>query len=596
MCGLSTLYRFAQITDDDKQKLVLMNKEMRYRGPDGEGYWNDDTCAMAHTRLSIIGLDNGAQPLFNADKSLILVCNGEIYNYKDLRHHLSSKGYAFATDTDCEVILYLYELYGTSCLQHLRGMFAFCLYDTKKKRLFVARDRAGEKPLYYAQLPTGIVFSSELKVILKYYVEKPQINIRAFAESIRFNYPIELQQTFVEQIKRLRAGEYALVDDKGLELHSYWKLKHRPVFEGSKEEAKAEVLRLMRESVADCLQSDVPVAVLLSAGIDSSAIAAFAKETGKEIHVITAGYKGYYAQDERGMARRFAEEKGLVYHEVELDATDFEQLFDEYLQYVDEPVCDVSAMSQYALYKRAKELGFKVLLSGIGGDELFYGYPWQNRLAESLQLRNQHLELFPWKGKKRAYLRYLANNWKNVLFAGYPTVKIDDAIPVTWTYEDYKRFASDATLEIKGEMACFKDADVHFSFPTDADLDSVYDFTFTRFMRNLCLYLSDRLGMANSVEIRSPFVDNKLVDFVTSLPMEMKFTNGQPKGFLKDCLQGILPENVLNAPKRGFEPPWVFIKKMNSMYQYQVIHSSYVFYNSMMADKLLSRLNLCGPC
>lgn len=596
MCGLSTIYRFTQVTEEDKQKLVRMNREMRYRGPDGEGYWNDDTCAMAHTRLSIIGLDNGAQPLFNADKSLALVCNGEIYNYKELRSQLVSKGYAFSTDTDCEVILYLYESYGTDCLRYLRGMFAFCLYDVKKKLLFAARDRVGEKPLYYAQLPTGIVFSSELKAILKYYVDRPQLNIHACAESIRYNYPIELQQTFVEQIKRLRAGEYVLVDEQGLEVHRYWQLKHQPVFEGSKEEAKEEILHLMRESVANCLQSDVPVAVLLSAGIDSSAIAAFAKETGKEIHVITAGYKGFHAQDERRMARRFAEEKGLIYHEVELDATDFEQLFDEYLQYVDEPVCDVSAMSQYALYKKAKESGFKVLLSGIGGDELFYGYPWQNRLAKSLQLRKQHLEMFPWKGKKRAFLRYLAKNWKNVLFAGYPTVKLDDAIPVAWTYEDYKRFASDATLEMNDEMVRFNDIDVHFSFPTDADLDSVYDFTFTRFMRNLCLYLSDRLGMANSVEIRSPLVDNKLVDFVTSLPMEMKYSNGQPKEFLMECLCGIVPEYVLTAPKRGFEPPWDFIKKMNSTYQYQVIHSSYVFYNSMLADKLLSRLRLCNPC
>lgn len=589
MCGISAIYRFTEVTEEDKMRLVQMNKEMHYRGPDGEGYWNDETCALAHTRLSIIGLDNGSQPLFNEDKSVVLICNGEIYNYTELKQKLMAKGHRFSTDSDSETIIHLYEDLDTNCLQYLRGMFAFCLYDKKKKRLFIARDRVGEKVLYYSQLPTGIVFSTELKAILKYCVEKPQINIHALAESIRYNYPIELRQTFVEPVKRLRAGEYALVDEKGLELHDYWQLMHGPVFKGTKEEAKKEVLRLMRESVTNCLQSDVPVAVLLSGGIDSSAIAAFAKETGKEIHVITAGYKGHFSQDEREIAKRFAKEKGLVYHEVELDANDFKRLFAEYMQYMDEPVCDVSAMSQYALYKKAKELGFTVLLSGIGGDELFYGYPWHNQLAKSLQLRKQHLDLFPWKGKKKAFVKYMVKNWRNVIFAGYPTVKLDDAVPVSWTYEDYRKFAQDAVVGWGDDEFSFRNVDVHYSFPIDADIDVVYDYMFTRFMRNLCLYLSDRLGMANSTEIRSPLVDYKLVEFVASLPQEMKF-DGTPKGFYKECLRGIVPDYILDARKRGFEPPWGFIREMNAKYSYKLMRSSHVFYNSMLADTLLSNL------
>lgn len=589
MCGISAIYRFTEITEGDKLKLVQMNEEMRYRGPDGEGYWNDETCALAHVRLSIIGLDNGSQPLFNEDRTVVLICNGEIYNYTELKRMLMAKGHRFSTDSDSETIIHLYEDHDTNCLQYLRGMFAFCLYDKKKKRLFAARDRVGEKVLYYSQLPTGIVFSTELKAILRYCVEKPQINMHALAESIRHNYPIELQQTFVEQIKRLRAGEYALVDEKGLELHDYWRLKHQPVFKGTKEEAKKEVLRLMRESVSNCLQSDVPVAVLLSGGIDSSAIAAFAKETGKEIHVITAGYKGHFSQDEREVAKRFAKEKALVYHEVELDANDFKRFFAEYMHYLDEPVCDVSAMSQYALYKKAKELGFTVLLSGIGGDEQFYGYPWQNKLAKSLQLRKQHLDLFPCKGKKKEYFNYMAKNWKNVLFAGYPTVKLDDAVPVAWTYEDYHKFAQDAVVGWGEEDFGFRDVDVHYSFPIDADIDMVYDYMFTRFMRNLCLYLSDRLGMANSTEIRSPLVDYKLVEFVASLPKEMKY-DGTPKGFYKECLRGLVPNYILDARKRGFEPPWGFIHKMNAEYSYRFLRSSHVFYNSMLADTLLDHL------
>ena len=589
MCGISTLYRFTTISLQDKQTLMQMNRDMHYRGPDGEGYWNNDTCAMAHTRLSIIGLANGAQPLYNAEKSLVLICNGEIYNYKELRQHVAERGYTCSTDSDCEVILYLYELYGEDCLQYLRGMFAFCLYDVKKKKLFAARDRVGEKTLYFAQLPTGIIFSTELKAILKYYIPNPQLNAHALAESIRFNYPLDNRNTYIEQIKRLQAGEYAVVDAEGMQLHTYWQLTHTPLFEGSKEEAKTEVLRLMRSSVADCLQSDVPVAVLLSGGIDSSTIAHFAKETGREIHVISAGYKGNHSQDERSVAKRFAAEQGLIYHEVELDASDFQSLFAEYMPYIDEPVCDVSSMSQYALYKKAKELGFKVLLSGTGGDEQFYGYPFFNKVAEQLELRRQHRALFPWHGRKKwDFLRYMMQHGRYVLFGGYPCL-LDDRWPVDWTYQDYKRFASDAQMVWRDERIQFADIDVHYAFSNEADLDTIYDLEFTTFMKNLCLYLSDRLGMANSLEIRSPLLDYRIVDFVSHLPQNMKY-DGRPKGFYKDCLRGIVPDYILDAHKRGFEPPWDFIREMNKSYQCKIIRTSHCFFNSMLADQLLNTM------
>lgn len=590
MCGISALYRFTKISQHDRQQLQAMNREMHYRGPDGEGYWNDDTCALAHTRLSIIGLENGTQPLYNADKSLVLVCNGEIYNYRELREQVAQQGYQCTTESDSEVILYLYELYGTDCLQHLRGMFAFALYDTKRKQLFAARDRVGEKTLYYAQLPTGFVFSSELKAILKYYIDEPQLNVHAFAESVRFNYPMEQRQTWIEQIQRLQAGEYAIINEHGMQRHIYWAPTHTPVFEGTKEEAKAEVLRLMRESVTNCLQSDVPVAVLLSGGIDSSAVAAFAQETGKEIHVISAGYKGTHREDERAVAKRFAAERGLIYHEIELDANDFKSLFDEYMDRMDEPCCDVSAMSQYALYKKSRELGFKVLLSGIGGDELFYGYAAHNKTVQRYQLAQQFRNIFPltsWSAKKK-YLSFLIHQWRFVLKGGYPYLS-NNRYPVEWTEKDYYRFAQDAIVHFGGENFPLRDIDVHFTYPDDVSLTQIYDSLFTHFMKNLCLYLGDRLGMAASMELRSPLLDYRFVDFVNRLPEHMKY-EGSPKGFYKWCLRGIVPDYILDARKRGFEPPWNFIGEMNRFYQYKHISANHVFYNSMLADTLLDKL------
>ena len=591
MCGISAIYRFISINDADKEKLALMNQEMNYRGPDENGVWYDETCGLAHTRLSIIGLDNGKQPLFNEDKSLVLICNGEIYNYVELKKELIEKGHVFQSDSDSETILHLYEEYGVNCLEHLRGMFAFCLWNTKTKQLFVARDRVGEKTLYYSQIPTGVVFSTELKAIQKHYLDKTQLNVHALAECIRYNYPIDLKNTFVNQIKRLQAGEYALVDSQGMETHSYWKRDLTSRFEGTFEEAKIETLRLMRESVDLCLRSDVPIAILLSGGIDSSAIAALAKESGREVHVITAGYKGNHDVDERDVAKRFAKEKGLIYHEVELDAADFQNNFSEYSKFIDEPVCDVASMAQWALYKKAREMGFTVLLGGLGGDELFYGYPYQNNLAKSLSLFREHRSLFPWKGteKKIAYLKFMLHHWKHVLKAGFP-YKMDDALPVHWTYEEYKNFTKTATIDYKNEQMNFSNIDVHYSFSENANIEEVYEYMFTRFMNTNCLYLTDRLGMGNSVEIRSPLVDYKLVEFISSLPREMKYNDKEPKSFLKETLRGLVPDYILHSQKRGFTPPFDFIYEMNNKYKYKKIHSDFVFFNSMLADTLLNNL------
>jgi asparagine synthase (glutamine-hydrolysing) len=317
MCGISTVFRYTQISESDKEKLNAMNQEMHYRGPDDRGIWYDDKCGMAQVRLSIIGIEKGKQPLFNEDKSLVLICNGEIYNYIELKEDLRNKGHVFNSESDSETILHLYEEYGVKCLEHLRGMFAFCLWDTKKKQLFAARDRVGEKTLYYSEVPNGVVISTELKAILNYYISKPQINLEQLAAPIRYTAPTSKKDTYIDQIKRIEPGQYILVDDLGLQKHSYWKRDLSGSFSGTYEAAKKETLRLMRESVDICLRSDVPVAVMLSGGVDSSAIAALAKETGREVHTITAGYKGKHSEDERDVAKRFAKEKGFIYHEVE---------------------------------------------------------------------------------------------------------------------------------------------------------------------------------------------------------------------------------------------------------------------------------------
>ncbi len=595
MCGISAVYRYTHTTEQDVQRIKAMNNAMRYRGPDDEGVWHDEHYVAGQVRLSIIGIEKGKQPLFNEDRSLVLICNGEIYNYVELKRQLIEKGHRFMSESDSETIIHLYEEYGADCLQYIRGMFAFCLYDTKTQEVFAARDRIGEKTLYYAEIPCGVVFSTELKAILQQYIEQPQVDIQQLASPIRYTAPIDNEKTYIRQIKRLGNGEYLLVNANGSRCYRYWDrhiLRNNVLTDISFAEAKQKTEALLRESVELCLRSDVPVAVMLSGGIDSSLVAKFAKDSGHEVHTITAGYKGTFDCDERSVAKQFAKEQGFVYHEIELDESDFNDCFDEFTQYIDEPITDSAALAQWALYKKVRNLGFKVLLGGMGGDEIFYGYPYWNSLGESYAVRRYHESLFPLKKHKQQYIHFLAHNWRKILYANHP-YEINDKSLCYWMRNDYYRFAQDATCTYQNETFSIKDVSLNMPFPNlplGQEIDGVYDFQIDNIMTRAYLYLSDREGMGNSLEIRSPLLDYKLVEFVSTLPMEIKYKHGVPKYFLKEVLRGIIPDYILFARKRGFTPPTSFVQDVVNNYQYQFFTSSYKFYNSVLADRVCSLL------
>lgn len=594
MCGISAAYRYTEITGDDIAKIRRMNGQMRYRGPDSEGVWHDECCAMGQVRLSIIGLNKGQQPLFNRDKSLVLVCNGEIYNHIELRKELASQGYIFQYDSDSEVILGLYEQYGAECVQHLRGCFAFCLYDTKQQQVIVARDRLGEKPIYYAEVPCGVIVSSELKAILREYIPQPQLNVESLLAPIRFTGGIDPRDTFVEQIKRVLPGEMLIINKYGVIRRQYWQRRRTYDYGGTLEESKKETLRLMQEAVDIEMRSDVPVAITLSGGIDSSAVAALAKRCGHEVHTITTGYTGRHAEDERDVARRFAKEQGFIHHEIELSEEDYVDSFDELTQYLDEPITDSTAIAQWAMFKKIKELGFKVILGGMGGDELFYGYPAWNQLGDSLRLRREHEAIFPWKGneRKRHYLRFMLHNLRWVLFAGYPH-KLEDRSFGWWIHDDYYRFLKNATLTLGDKTIALNDYKyrIYKDFPVcpqGKEVDVIYDNAIDTVMTQAYLYLSDRLSMGCSLESRSPLLDYKLVEHVMSLPLEYKYVKDKPKQYMKDVLTGIVPDYILYAAKRGFTSPDSFVHHVAQNYEYKCFSSNYKFYNSVLADKILS--------
>lgn len=462
-----------------------------------------------------------------------------------------------------------------------------CVYDAKYKELKVARDQMGEQTLYYVQSPTSVVVSTELKDLLP-HVAYPKINMLNLAQPIRYNFPIDLQQTWIEQIKRVRAGEELTIDCQGIRSRIYWRRDHTPRFKGTKEEALAEALRILRKSVKECIDSSQgPVAVLLSGGIDSTSLAALTKEVQDEVHVFSAGYRGNRrtAVDERPVARRFAQDKGLIYHEVELDVNDFQSYLDELIPYLDEPCFDINCMVQYALYKKVAEMGFKTILMGLGGDELFYSYVVRHREVAAIQLRREFNGLYPVRQHKIEYLRFVMKNYKHLLLPNHPA-RIDESMLTAWTYDDYERFAVRAELD--GER--FADTDVHVSFSVKTDIQSMYDFVGATFAMNMCVYMAKKLCQANGIDVRFPILAPELVELMDSLPMEMKFDMSNPKMFQKQMMTGILPDYILYAQKHGFEPPFEFIRTMVAKYQYKRIQAKDCFFNSMVADRIIDNL------
>lgn len=518
-----------------------------------------------------------------------------LFNYQSLGLETSILGFDGAlynnTESPEQLILKLYSQYGTECFHRLEGMFAFCLWDGEAQKLIVVRDRMGECTLYYAHTPGGIVISTSLKTILNDYLATPQVNVQHFLEPLRFTGPVDVENTWVEQIKRVLPGQCLEISREGIKKSFYWKRKRIANYSSKQEESYTQTLSLLKSAVEKSFSGNKKVAVMLSGGIDSSAVAALAKICGHEVHAITAGYAGSFTCDERVVARQFAKEQGFIHHEIELNENDYLQSFEELTKILDEPMTDSAAIAQWCLFKKVKELGFDVLLSGMGGDELFYGYPAWNNLGESLRIRREHESVFPWNTpeKKKHYVRFFLMNWKHIMLAGYPA-KLEDKSYGWWIRDDYYKFLEDATLSIGGETVNLSDYKVYKDFPPcdlGREVDLIYDDVIDRVMVCAYLFISKKLGDAAGIEIRSPFLDHELVEYVMRLPFEYKFFKGKPKQYIKNVLAGIVPDYILYANKRGFTPPDDYVKKVSDAHQYSYIHSSYGFYNSALADKML---------
>lgn len=560
MCGINGIIDFTgNINYDNLNKLIRkMNDSIVHRGPDDEGVFISKNIALGMRRLSIIDLERGKQPIFNEDGSLLIVMNGEIYNYKKLREQLLSKGHKFKTNSDTEVVLHLFEEYNIESFNKINGMFAFAIYDTKNKKLFLVRDRAGEKPLYYYKDDNYFIFSSEMKGLLTTNLIKKEIDKKALNQYLQLTY-IPAPYSIIEGVKKIMPGSYLVVENAGeIKSNIYWDIDfNRIKYIDDYDKCKKDLKDIFFNVVEETLVSDVPVGTFLSGGIDSSIITGIAsKISSKKIDAFTIGFKEKEF-DESERAKFSVEKYKLNHHLIYLKIDDFFNEVDNILNNIDEPFADSSFIPTYIVSKYASKY-VKVVLTGDGGDEIFGGY-------------NKYLIRY-YTEKYKKIPEILKKSFRKIIYTipdnKYLTHKIRKVIENS----DYDLFTQRKNLMCLG----FKDNEIlkllnenyyiqdsleiidkyynKFQNITDEQNQTFYtDFKIV--LEGDMLTKVDRASMLNSLETRVPMLHKDIVEFSTRIPVKYKINGKNRKIILKDTFRDLIPEKLLRASKKGFAVP-----------------------------------------
>ncbi len=561
MCGITGF------NWDDKELIKEMTNSLIHRGPDAEGHFSDKNISLGHRRLAIIDLSvSGNQPMFNENGDIVIVFNGEIYNFKNIKKKL--KSHQFNSNTDTEVLVHLYEELGEKMLQKIEGDFAFCIYDSKLKKLFLARDRMGVKPLYYYFDGTKFIFASEIKSILKCKDIKKSINKIALNKFISLRY-IPGKETIFQNIFRMLPGEYLIFDLKnnGLEEYFYWDIEtHYLSTKHPIEYYEKNIYNLLKTSVSKRLMSDVPLGVYLSGGIDSSAIVGMMNELGqKEIKTFSVAFK--YGEDvnELPYAKQIAEKFKTDHTEFYIEPDIVHEL-PKMLYHLDEPIADPAIIPVNLMSKKAKK-HITVVLTGEGGDELFGGYD-QYRLLNTGNILSKipftdHLSkimnLVP-KSLLNKYYKYSSK-------MGPDSFKRVDNMINSFKHKNYAKayyelmsvFNDDErkNLLIKDsfEEIDYMDLNQTFFSSKMSYLNKLMYFEAKNQMCESFLMKADKMTMAYAIEGRVPFLDHNLVDFAFKIPSNLKVHRGITKYILKKSLRRLLPKEILKRKKQGFIVP-----------------------------------------
>jgi len=558
MCGICG-FNF-----EDKKLLTSMADEIKHRGPNAAGYFTDKGISLGSRRLSIIDLSKaGNQPIYNEDKSIALVYNGEIFNFQGLRQKLIEKGHSFKSNTDSEVIVHAYEEYGVDCLKYFNGFWGFALYDSKKKILFISRDRLGLKPLYYYYDGKKFVFASEIKAILKYAALKRAINLDALSYFLTYRY-IPSDMTIFNGISKLKPAHYALLDLKTgkLKINKYWEMSFDET--GKKDsEIEKEIIALLKDSVEKRLISDVPLGAYLSGGIDSSSIVAMMKNFSDEINTYSLAFEHDKIGNELEHAKKVSELFGTRHKEITINADIIKDL-GKIVWHLDEPMSDPAAVPVYYLSKEAKK-SVTVILTGDGADELFAGYDQYKFLSMGYKMRflpkpikriiPNSARLIPKALLNKIYKYSSATG--SQMFDRLGKMIIDVNNNKAKAYADVVGIFDD---EEKQSLLKFK-FDYHYdeinkNFFSKGDfIKQLTYFDVKNYLAEDLLMKPDKMCMAHGIEARVPYLDYRLVEYSFSIPSSLKLRNNTTKYILKKALRNYLPKEVLHRKKQPFHMP-----------------------------------------
>jgi asparagine synthase (glutamine-hydrolysing) len=553
MCGICGLVSAERAPDIDA--VARMSGRLVHRGPDDDGLFHEGPAALAARRLSIIDLAHGHQPIENEDGSAVVVQNGEIYNYRELKQELEGCGHRFATDCDTEVLVHGYEEWGDAFAERLRGMFAIALWDKRRRRLLLARDRFGIKPLYYRHVGGELSFASELKAMLEQPGFSREIDPKAVAAYLAFN-SIPAPLTIFAEARKLPPGHLLTWEGGELELRRYARPGPAPgdeVRRGSAAELADELREVLDDSIRAHLVADVPVGILLSGGVDSGGIAALAsRHAGEPPHTFSIGFEeaGF---DELSRARLVAERYGTDHHELVL-RPDAVELLPKLVEAFDEPFGDSSALPTYLVSQLASE-HVKTAMSGEGGDELFGGY--YTYVADLLARRVGRLAALA-----RPLAEALPSRTDRVGF-DYKAKRFARAaaLPPLERHHGWKEiFSPGARADLAGENAASWDPlDLYRERYAETEgaepLARMQDVDLGVYMVDDLLVKTDRLSMAHSLELRVPFLDPKVADFAFSLPTKLKVRGFAKKRLLRQALEPLLPREIVHGRKQGFSIP-----------------------------------------
>jgi len=564
MCGIAGWANLENKPSPNTSEAVLhqMCEQMKHRGPDSEGLWLDESVALGMRRLSIIDLHTGEQPVYSEDKSIVVVMNGELYNFREVRADLEKRGHKFETQTDTEILPHLYEEYGEAMLEQINGMFAFALWDKRKKKLLIARDRFGEKPLYYGVFDGKLIFASEPKVLLENPAVKTEINTDALRSYLSFDY-VPAPASIYKNIYKLPAAHFLTLENGQVKTRRYWNL----TFHGNGnvptiEKAADDLRELLADAVRMRLVADVPLGILLSGGVDSSTVAAFATQFSTEkVKTFSIGFEED-SFDESKFARQVAAHLGTEHYEDKLSVEKAADLISEIGTWLDEPMSDGSLIPTFLLSRFVRKY-VTVALGGDGGDEIFAGYPMY--FGHKMARVYDSIPRFLRSGVIEPIVNNLPVSTKNLSF-DYKAKRFVAASKydaVTRHHSWFGSFSIDGQSDLltkdvlaqtsndiyKGAKDLLEITDA----PTEIERMQFLDMNF--YMAEDILTKVDRASMAVSLEVRAPFLDPRVAQFAAALPLEYKLKGNKGKYILKKAVEPLLPRNILQRPKKGFGVP-----------------------------------------